>query len=55
VDGEDVDQIARGLARLLNDPEEAERMGRNARHRVLENFIHQRRVAQLRDLAMKEA
>ena len=53
VDGENVADIAAALGRLLNDPEESARMGQAARQRVLENFIHKRRVDQLRDLAMK--
>ena len=53
VDGENVAGIAAALGRLLNDPEESARMGQAARQRVLENFIHKRRVDQLRDLAMK--
>ena len=40
---------------ILNDPEECDRMGHNARQRVLDNFIHQRRVDQLRELALKGA
>ena len=53
VDGEDVGAIARGLARLLSDRAQAETMGRNARMRVLDNFTHQRRVDQLRALALR--
>ena len=53
VEGERVEAIAQGLARLLSDPAEAERMGRNGRDRVLENFTHQRRVDQLRQLALR--
>jgi len=52
VDGERVDAVAQGLARLLANPVEAARMGRNGRARVLENFTHQRRVDQLRELAL---
>ena len=55
VNGEDIESIARSLARLLNDPAECDRMGHNARQRVIDNFIHQRRVDQLRELALKEA
>lgn len=54
VDGESVAEITTALARLLNDPEESAKMGRAARQRVLENFVHKRRVDQLRDLALKE-
>jgi len=53
VDGERVDAVAQGLARLLADPVEAARMGRNGRARVLGNFTHQRRVDQLRELARR--
>jgi len=53
VEGERVEAIAQGLARMLSDPAEAERMGRNGRDRVLENFTHQRRVDQLRQLALR--
>ena len=54
VDGENVAEIAKGIGRLLNDPEELSRMGHVARQRVLDNFIHKRRVDQLRDLALKK-
>jgi len=53
IDGENVAEIATALGRLLNDPEESNRMGQAARQRVLENFVHKRRVDQLRDLAIK--
>ena len=53
VDGENIDEITQALARLLLNPAEAGRMGRNARTRVLENFTHQRRVDQLRELALR--
>jgi phosphatidylinositol alpha-1,6-mannosyltransferase len=53
VDGERVDAIAEGLARLLTDRETAEQMGRNGRARVLEYYTHQRRVDQLRQLASR--
>jgi len=52
VDGERLEAIAGALARLLANPVEAERMGANGRSRVLENFTHQRRVDQLRELAL---
>ena len=55
VDGENVDEIAQALARLLSNPAEAEEMGYKARLRIPENFIHQRRVDQLRELALKAA
>jgi phosphatidylinositol alpha-1,6-mannosyltransferase len=53
VDGEQLPAITRALARLLADAEEAARMGRNGRMRVLDNFTHQRRVDQLRELALR--
>jgi len=53
VDGERADAITQALARLLSDPDEAERMGRNGRARVLDNYTHQRRVDQLRQLALR--
>jgi phosphatidylinositol alpha-1,6-mannosyltransferase len=53
VDGERVEAIADGLARLLNDPAEAQRMGQQGRARVLDYYTHQRRVEQLRSLARR--
>lgn len=53
VDGERPDAVAEALARLLSNRAEAEQMGRNARERVLDNFTHQRRVEQLRQLALR--
>jgi phosphatidylinositol alpha-1,6-mannosyltransferase len=53
VDGEQLQAITRALARLLADPAEAARMGLNGRIRVLDNFTHQRRVDQLRELALR--
>jgi len=53
VDGEQLEAIAGALTRLLANPAEAERMGMNGRNRVLENFTHQRRVDQLRELALR--
>jgi phosphatidylinositol alpha-1,6-mannosyltransferase len=50
IDGEQVEDIALALARVLSDPVEAARMGCNGRERVLENFTHQRRVDQIRGL-----
>jgi phosphatidyl-myo-inositol dimannoside synthase len=55
VDGEHVEEIAQGIARLLHGTVEAETMGRNARQRVLANFTHERRVEQLRRLARGKA
>lgn len=55
VDGENVAEIAEALTRLLRDPAAAAEMGRKARLRVLENFTHQRRVDQLRELALAES
>jgi phosphatidylinositol alpha-1,6-mannosyltransferase len=54
VNGEDVAEVTRAMVRLLKDPEESQRMGRAARERVLANFVHKRRVDQLRDLALIE-
>ncbi len=53
VDGEQIDQIARALERVLGDPQTAQRMGFAGRRRVLENFTHQRRVDELRALALR--
>jgi len=53
VDGEASDEIAQALERLLRDPAAAQRMGRAGRQRVLENFTHQRRVDELRALALR--
>ena len=53
VDGEQLPAITRALARLLADPAEAARMGLSGRTRVLDNFTHQRRVDQLRELALR--
>jgi phosphatidylinositol alpha-1,6-mannosyltransferase len=53
VDGEQLGAVAQALARLLSDPQEAEKMGRRGRERVLENFTHERRVEQLRGLAVE--
>jgi phosphatidylinositol alpha-1,6-mannosyltransferase len=53
VDGERIEPIAHALERLLSDREAAQQMGLNARRRVLENFTHQRRVDQLRALALR--
>jgi glycosyltransferase involved in cell wall biosynthesis len=53
VDGEKHDAVVEGLARVLTNREEARWMGLNGRARVLENFTHQRRVDQLRRLALR--
>jgi phosphatidylinositol alpha-1,6-mannosyltransferase len=53
VDGEKLEAITAALARLLLDSMEAQRMGLNGRRRVLDNFTHQRRVDQLRELALR--
>jgi phosphatidylinositol alpha-1,6-mannosyltransferase len=53
VDGESVEAVAAGLSRLLRNRDEAERLGRYGRERVLEFFTHERRVAQLRDLVLR--
>jgi phosphatidylinositol alpha-1,6-mannosyltransferase len=53
VDGENVAEIAAAVGHLLNETSESARMGEAARQRVLANFIHKRRVDQLRNLALK--
>ena len=53
VDGENVAEIAVALEHLLRDPVKAAGMGKAARQRVLANFIHERRVEQLRDLVLE--
>ncbi len=53
VDGERLEAIAQALARLLSNPTEAQQMGLNGRKRVLESFTHQRRVDELRELALR--
>jgi phosphatidylinositol alpha-1,6-mannosyltransferase len=53
VDGDNPEAIAEGLARLLTDPAQAERLGRQGRERVLGFYTHQRRVDQLRSLARR--
>ena len=53
VDGENIADIVAAVAHVLGDLEESSRMGHAARQRVLENFIHKRRVDQLRDLVFK--
>jgi phosphatidylinositol alpha-1,6-mannosyltransferase len=54
VDGENLAEITAAMSRLLKDPVESASMGKAARQRVLENFIHKRRVDQLRRLALKD-
>jgi len=53
VDGEQLEAVAGALGRLLGNLAEAEQMGLNGRRRVLENFTHQRRVDELRALALR--
>ena len=53
VNGESLEAIVGGLTRLLGDVSEAQQMGRDGRARVLENFTHQRRVDELRRLALR--
>jgi phosphatidyl-myo-inositol dimannoside synthase len=53
VDGERLEAIAQALTGLLSDVATAEQMGLNGRTRVLENFTHQRRVGELRELALR--
>ena len=53
VNGESAQAVVEGLARLLGNASEAEQMGSNGRARVLENFTHQRRVDELRHLALR--
>jgi glycosyltransferase involved in cell wall biosynthesis len=50
IDGEQLQAIVGAIAHLLSNPDEAARMGRNGRERVIENFTHQRRVDQIRHL-----
>jgi phosphatidylinositol alpha-1,6-mannosyltransferase len=54
VDGESVEEVAQAIKRLLCNHREAATMGANARTRVLDNFIHKRRVDQLRELILGE-
>lgn len=53
IDAEHPESVASALARLLSDPAEGERLGRNGRARVLENYTHERRVDQLRRLVAR--
>ena len=50
VDGEKEEEIIQALTYLLSNAAEAERMGTRARQRVVENFTHERRVRELREL-----
>ena len=50
VDGEDIEEVVGGLTRLLLNERELKEMGNNARRRVIRNFIHERRIEQLRNL-----
>ena len=52
VDGENIEEIARAFRDLLRDSVKVARFGAAARERVIGNFTHQRRVQQLRDLAL---
>jgi phosphatidylinositol alpha-1,6-mannosyltransferase len=54
VDGEQIGEIANALEWLLCKDGEAARMGRNGRERVLGNFIHERRVEQIRRLVLDQ-
>ena len=54
VDGENIPEIVATIEHVLRDTEFASEIGKTARLRVLENFIHKRRVDQLRDLALKK-
>lgn len=53
VDGDQLDEVTVALTRLLTDPGETVTMGRAARDRVLDNFTHDRRVNQLRNVVLK--
>ncbi len=52
-DPSDLDTFGRGLVRLLNDPEEAARLGANARERVQENFVGDRHLLEYAQLFEK--
>ncbi len=55
IDGEQVSKITKAIDYLLSNPDEAQKMGDQARARVLANFTHQRRIKQLQDhLARKQ-
>jgi phosphatidylinositol alpha-1,6-mannosyltransferase len=53
IDGERLGELEHALVRLLADPAEAQRIGAEGRRRVLDDFTHQRRVDQLRTLALR--
>jgi phosphatidylinositol alpha-1,6-mannosyltransferase len=50
VDGEDVAAVEAGIARLLDDPEEARRMGQAGRDRTASRFTSDQRAALIRRL-----
>ncbi len=52
--GSILEQIAEALVYLLEKADEAERMGHDARLRVLSDFTRQLRVGQLRKLALNK-
>ncbi len=51
VDGENLEEIVQAASAILGDPRRAAAMGEAARQRVLDNFTHERRVGELRQLA----
>jgi phosphatidylinositol alpha-1,6-mannosyltransferase len=53
VDGENIIEVAAALAHLLDNPPVSATMGQAARERVLANFIHKRRVDQIRNLILE--
>lgn len=55
VDGDNIAEIAAALQTLLLDPTWAEKLGRAGRNRVVANFTHDRRVEELRALALDRA
>jgi phosphatidylinositol alpha-1,6-mannosyltransferase len=50
VDGEKVEVVVEGIARLLSNPEEAERMGQTARDRTVTRFTSDQRAEIIRQL-----
>jgi len=52
VDGDNLEEITAALAHLLLDPTVAEELGHSGRERVLANYTHERRVEELRQLAL---
>jgi phosphatidyl-myo-inositol dimannoside synthase len=50
VDGEDVAEVAQGIASLLDDPALARRMGEAGRHRTVERFTSDQRAEIIRQL-----